>query len=300
MIYKNHMVYPVAIIGAGPAGCAAAIQLRRSGIRFLLIEGNRIGGLVRSANLIENYPGFPFGISGPDLASLFENQLNQLKVNIIHEVVNSLDYDETVYKIDTENGVYLSNNIILASGTRPKPIPIEVSIRLRNKVISDIDPIFGIKNERVLIVGAGDAAFDYALNLAKWNTVEILNHHKTISCLPLLTHRAFALDSISYTDEIIVTGVKSKSVNARLHVMCERKGKQSVIPADYLLFAIGRNPNLSFLSDRIRNNERHLKRSGSLYYAGDVKNGFFRQTVIAAGDGLRAAMEISNALLESQ
>jgi thioredoxin reductase len=82
--------------------------------------------------------------------------------------------------------------------------------------------------------------------------------------------------------------------------MCERKGKQSVIPADYLLFAIGRNPNLSFLSDRIRNNEVHLKRSGSLYYAGDVKNGFFRQTVIAAGDGLRAAMEISNVLLESQ
>jgi thioredoxin reductase len=300
MINQKHALLPVAIIGAGPAGVTAAIQFRRYDISAMLFEKDRIGGLLKSANLIENYPGFPKGVSGSKLIELFKKQLEHTKVEVTHENVLSIDYTDTAFLLETEKNRILASRIIIASGTKPKPIPIDVQDRDRDRIFSEVSPLLNENSKHMVIVGAGDAAFDYALNLAKQNTVTILNHSKSISCLPLIQKRVLENHEISYLNGIAVIGAETNLTTGRLRVACEREGRTEEISADFLLFAIGREPNLGFLSDKIRVNDEQLIKSRILYYAGDVRNGLFRQTAIAAGDGLRAAMQVIFDIAEDQ
>lgn len=145
-----------------------------------------------------------------------------------------------------------------------------------------------------MIVGAGDAAFDYALNLSKRNIVTILNRGDSVKCLELLFNRAVNESRIEYRKGVVVREIKPGEGATRLEVRCEASGGQGIIlfDADYALFAIGRDPNRDFLSDEVRQHERELTEAGRLYFVGDVKNELFRQVAIAAGDGLRAAMQI--------
>ena len=121
-------LHPVAIIGAGPAGLATALQLKRYGVDALLLEGGRVGGLLHNANCVENYPGFPGGISGPQLVRLFIAQAEQTGVSVTHAQVLSLDYSgfsapsdsqEGEFSIQTAERLYRARRVVIASGTRP-------------------------------------------------------------------------------------------------------------------------------------------------------------------------------------
>jgi thioredoxin reductase (NADPH) len=166
-------------------------------------------------------------------------------------------------------------------------------VAARNLVFSDVYHLSSESNKRIVIIGGGDAAFDYALNLTKnRNSVTILNRGRDVKCLRLLWERAVADSAIEYRAETPVSSVefdetppeRGGETVGRLKVQTEA---DESLNADYLLFAIGRIPQVSFLPDEILNN-----RLDSVYFVGDVKNGRFRQAAIAAGDGLRAAMEI--------
>lgn len=284
----------VMIIGAGPAGIAAAIQLRRCGVPTVLVEKERIGGLLWNANLVENYPGFPNGISGPRLVSLFERQLERTGVKVVFDEVKMLDIVENMPIVETCSNVYRSPVVMIASGTKPRPFPLEIPSNVQNRVFSSVCPLLKARGKYVAIIGGGDAAFDYALNLSRRNTVTILNRQKEIQCLPLLWERARACASISYRDGIAVGQIAASETSDSLIVQCEAEGVESTVAADYVIFAIGREPQMDFLSSRVMEREQALIESGQLYYVGDVKNGSLRQTAIAVGDGLRAAMQIYN------
>ncbi|MDP3185374.1 MAG: NAD(P)/FAD-dependent oxidoreductase, partial [Anaerolineales bacterium] len=173
------------IIGAGPAGIATAIQLKRFGLPPILLEKDRVGGLLRNANLVENYPGFPNGIPGPKLIALFEKQTRRVGAEVTFDEVTRLDYDGEVFLVDTTRNTFSAKYVIVATGTKPKPLPIKIPAQVEGKVFSEVWPLAGVKNKRILVVGAGDAAFDYALNLAsRENTVTILNRSHETVCLP--------------------------------------------------------------------------------------------------------------------
>jgi thioredoxin reductase (NADPH) len=291
----------IAIIGAGPAGITAAIQLKRYGFSPLLIEKSRAGGLLRNANWVENYPGFPDGISGPNLTALFERQLQNLGVSIIREEVVQLDVDnEGAFQINTNRNSYRASHVIVSSGTKPKPYPIAIPETARDRVFSEVWPLQDSMKKHIVIAGSGDAAFDYALNLAKQNSVTILNRSKKTSCLRLLRERAARTPGIAYRDGSSVTGVALDATRMKLKIACLHNGTQDEIPADNLIFAIGRESQLDFLSGRIHTEKDKLARDRHLFFAGDVSNGLFRQVAIAAGDGLRAAMAIYADLLEGR
>ena len=112
-------VEPVMIIGAGPAGLTTAIQLKRYGIHPLLFEGEKVGGLLRNANLVENYPGFPKGVSGNKLVHLFTRQAENLHIDVTHEQVLELAYDQDLFQARTAQNVYLSRVAVIATGTKP-------------------------------------------------------------------------------------------------------------------------------------------------------------------------------------
>jgi thioredoxin reductase (NADPH) len=283
----------ITIIGAGPAGMTAAIQLKRYGIPFVFLEKERVGGLLWNANLVENYPGFPAGVSGPKLIGLIEKQMERIGVDVTLDSVVGLQHDGKRFLVKTIRTEYCPRYVIVASGTRPNPIPLVIPDAAKHRVFSDVYHLLDETEKHIVIVGAGDAAFDYALNLTKnRNSVTILNRGGDVKCLGLLWERAMAEPAIEYRAETPIRAVeldgtlpeRGGEIGSRLRARTEA-GES--LETDYLLFAIGRVPQTDFLSANLV--KQNVK---GLYFVGDVQNGLYRQAAIAAGDGLRAAMDI--------
>lgn len=287
----------VVIIGAGPAGIAAALQLHRYGIKPIILEKDKIGGLLRNADLVENYPGFPDGISGVNLTDLFTTQLLN-SVDVIFEEVICLDFHEGVFLIETPERTFHSRLVLVGSGTRAREFSdIEIPENAKRRVFYEIHPILEEKGRRIIIVGAGDAAFDYALNLGHHNDITILNRGENENCLPLLRERAERSPSISYHKQTEISMINGDS-SGELQVECKSPEGTLKFNAHYLIFATGRDPQLDFLSGNLKENAGELEDRGLLYFAGDVKNDIFRQTSISVGDGVMAAMKMSKKITE--
>jgi thioredoxin reductase len=282
----------VAIIGAGPSGLTAALQLSRYGIPTLLFEARRAGGLLWNANLVENYPGFPEGISGPELARLFLQQIEAIGVKVTPHAVNSLTYQKRTFSLFTDDAIYNCRTVVVASGTRPIPFEPElIPAEAQARVYFEAYPLLGMRDAQIAIVGAGDAAFDYALNLSRNNFITILNRSAQEKCLPLLRQRAAASDRITYHSQTRLVQVKLDS-NGQLMLRLESQSGVVDFPADYLIGVLGRRANLDFVSADLLRQASRLEKQGRLYRIGDVANGRYRQTAIAAGQGLLAAMQI--------
>jgi thioredoxin reductase len=315
-------VKDVVIIGAGPAGIATAIHLKRCNIDPVVLEQNEVGGLLRNANWVENYPGFPKGISGLHLRKLFKKQLENIRIKVNFEKVQKLDFHpyhsslsrrkckEELFFTKTNRRVIVSNFAVIASGTKPKKIQdLHISNNIKDRIFHEIYPIRNIRNNKIAIIGAGDAAFDYALTLSKRNEVLILNRRKQAKCIPLLIDRCQKSKSIFYLKNVSIKEIKKGGkklvltcVSPPPHLLHQwggnkrrkisLKDKVFQIYADYVVIAIGREPCLDFIGKSVENNFNNLMKKHRLYLVGDVKNEIYRQTAICVGDGVKAAMKI--------
>lgn len=286
----------VAIVGAGPAGIAAAIYLQRTGLDMILFERDEVGGLLRNANLVENYPGFPNGITGEKLIRRFSMQLKRLGVSVIRTRVNALRHlKNSSFDIETDSGDYMASAVIVATGTKPKRLkPLDSEPLVGNRIFYDVAsvPKERIAGKRFLIVGGGDAAFDYALNLhLRGGKVRIVSRSEP-RCLPLFKRRA------GYKQVDIIIGCEPRSVRCEgneLALICISDEGLKEFKSDYLLVACGREQNMEILDAALvrplRGGGLRVKTSvPGLYLAGDVIHGRYRQTGIAVGDGIQAAM----------
>ena len=286
----------VIIIGAGPAGITAAIQLSRGGLRPLLLEKSHIGGLIKSANLVENYPGFPKGISGVKMAELLKRHLKVHRVDIDFEEAISVDFKDDAFIIKTNNEDYNSDYLIIAPGTKPKEFSVAGWDETYGKcAFKEIYPLLDKQGKHIAIIGGGDAAFDYALNLAKKNQVTINYRADKNSCLPLLQQRAEVNPRILCRANIVLQRIVSLNDCMELHWQTGKLAFSEKV--DYLLTAVGRIPNLDFLGENLKNLSSELERQNRLHVIGDAKNGNFRQMSIAAGEGMKAAMKILNKIV---
>ena len=286
----------VTIVGAGPAGIAAAIYLKRAELHPILLEKNEPGGLLRHAYLIENYPGFPGGISGIKLVELFVEQLHAVEVSITKSAVKHVRHHDDTFLIETDQRRLVSSAIIIASGTTPRKLGIKVSASIVGTHLV-YDPFSiplrgnGVK-KRILVIGGGDIAFDYTLTLLNWgHEVTIISRSKP-TCLPLLQERVIKNGGIIHTvcvpEEIV-------EHHEDILLRCQRNNHVEELPADFILVACGRDPNTSFLSPTLKkciDNNSDIPKTciPGLYFAGDVIRGPYRQTGIAVGDGIHAAM----------
>jgi len=286
----------VAVIGAGPAGVSAAVQLRRSGIDVKLYEADTVGGLVRNANLVENLVGFPEGIAGPELAARLAAHLVAADVEPRYERVLSVAHDDA-FSIRTDRCEIQVRRLIIATGTEPLPLPaVSLPEPAMERVLYEVHTLAGLRGARVAIVGGGDAAFDYGLQLARRNDVLILNRSAQQRCLPLLWARASTCPALRYEGRATVRSIVARGDGVR--IAYDGAHGRRELDADRVLVAVGRRPRLGFLDAALRDRVDELVGSGMLYLAGDVRNGSLRQVAIAAGDGLRAAMVVRRALDE--
>lgn len=278
----------VIIVGAGPAGITAAMQLRRYGLRILMFEQDMVGGLLWHANLVENYPGF-YGI-GAELAGRMAAQLERYEVPVLQERVERVEYSQGMFDLSTADTQISCPFLLLASGTQPKRLQgLTETGNTESRIFYDARPLMGQKNKTFAIIGAGDGAFDYALNLCEHNQVVILNRSKKCRCLPLLRNRAEAC-GVDIWLEVQVTAVQI--VEDKIVLYCLQREQEQTLTVDALLVAVGREPRLDYLSAAMRLGMAKLHDARRLFLAGDVHNGIHRQAAIAAGDGLLAAMNI--------
>jgi len=297
-----HEKVSVVIVGAGPAGIAAGMFLKRAGVEPLLLEEREPGGLLRDANLVENYPGFPGGISGKELASLMVHQMEKLGVRLEKGAATKVSPKDHSFVTETETGTYESDAVIIATGTAPKKLEIEGARELEGQRqfygLSSIgtDDIHG---KRVLVLGGGDAAFDYAINMStRGNSVPIVSR-STASCLPLLLERAEAR-GIEISEGCNPERMMESTDGVRVECTCDDEKK--IFEADIVIVAYGREPRVDMLPPELR---ERIDDSGEgppitgiegLFVAGDVVRGIHRQAAIAAGDGILAAMHVDKLL----
>ena len=287
----------IAIIGAGPAGIAAALQLKRFDLVPYVFEKDRIGGLLWNARRVENYPAFPEGITGAGLAIRFNNHLETFRIPVISEAVISLDYhpQQNCFLLATATETYTADVAIVASGTKPNANDILniVPEQLRQYVVFEIFPILGLTGKNIVIVGAGDIAFDYALHLSKFqgNHITLVYRSERINALPLLVRRVRGIPYITLVSSAVLKKIEKGDVHP-LHLTFKKDDSVISLDADFLVGAIGRVPQTDFISPHLHELEKQLINGEQFYMIGDVKNGHFRQAAIAAGNGIETAMKI--------
>jgi thioredoxin reductase (NADPH) len=275
-----------AIIGCGPAGAACAIQMKRSGLDPVVYEENEIGGTIRLAHQVENYPGFPFGVSGSRLASLIQEACNRWQITVIPEKVLSLKRHGELLRVCTNGSAEDYSRVIVATGTRPKRLNgVSIDEGAREKVIYNILEVKDRRYEKVGILGGGEVAMDYAMHLSTSTEVHVFYRGKRPRSIPLLYDRAREygilfhetgrLESVRAADDQLELVFESGSFNVNA-----------------LLPSIGREPTLDFIAGDLLASREKMREQNKLLFIGDVINGPYRQVAIAAGDGLRLAMEM--------
>ncbi len=258
----------VGIIGAGPAGISAGVQLKRYGLSTLIFEKDRIGGLVRNAYLVENSMLYPQGIKGEDLAKILEKYTAIYALNIIFEKVVRIRREEDFFMVSTPSGDYTFKHLVVATGTRPRRLPFP-------GLKYHVTEMQG-KYDHVLIIGGGEIALDYGLTMSERSRKVTILYRREIKANAYLLEAVKNrrnIELVKDTVQDIVTEGIGKKVLAQSHIF----------NVDEVLVAIGREPNIEIVKGL---------EAPNLWLAGDVKNGIYRQTTIAIGDGIKVAMEI--------
>ncbi|MFX0094855.1 MAG: NAD(P)/FAD-dependent oxidoreductase [Candidatus Hodarchaeota archaeon] len=283
----------VALIGGGPACASAAIQLIRSGIDILLIS-EAIGGTIKNANLIENLIGFPEGITGEEYVKLLTEQLKTNSVPIVQDKVLKLERSpSSSYLITTSKTEVQADIVIVGTGTIPKKLEIEgeeLAFK-KKKLFYEIWRLKPYSNDKdIIIIGSGDVAYDYALNLhRKAKSIKILQRSAKTKSLHILQERVSKKSNIILLKSKIP--IKIQVERNLVTLMTKSEDQPGNIKSDFILVAIGRKPNIDYLSPSLLIEYAEPQQEPTVFFIGDVKNGNYRQVSIAMGDGVKAAME---------
>ena len=255
----------VVIVGAGPAGLAAAKQLKLYGIDPLVYECDQPGGLLLNACSVINYPGVPEGISGRELIKRFI-----LPSRLIPAEVSEVSRTDYLYEIHTADSKVSALCVIVASGTFP--VKISIPGLADNLVHYDVKNITGFSGKSVAIIGGGDAALDYAMSLSSRCTVNVYARGDFSKVVPHLLKKVLLLPAVTLYPESL---------------------PQSYFSEDIIVVAAGRTPRVDFISTNLLSSP---PADGSFHLCGDCNNGIYRQTAIAVGNGVEAAMKVAGYL----
>jgi len=289
----------VAVVGAGPAGVSASIYLKRAGFDVTLFEKNDVGGLLLNAYIVENYPGFPDGIEGKNLCKLMQKHLKKWGINSITKEVKKISIKGTNFLLETNDKKNEYKAVIIATGTKPKELDIPIKKGLiGHKIFYEIkDLLPKIKADDICtVIGGGDAAFDYSLNLAnKCSKINIVFRSKKPKCLSLLEEKVKKYSIIKILPLLVPRRIYEEKGKLVIILNHSEKNKENLkvdkIKSDYILIACGRNPD-----DKLLTKEFKKSNIPGLYIAGDIRTGKFRQTGIAVGEGIYAAMCVESYL----
>jgi len=300
----------VVIIGSGPAGYTAAIYAARANLEPIVFEGffsGPAGGQLMTTTDVENYPGFPEGITGPEMMESFCKQATRFGAIMLREDVESVDLSKRPFTVKGKNHAYEAESVIIATGATAKrlDIPGTREGELWQKgvtacaVCDGAMPIF--RNKPLYVVGGGDSACEEALFLTKYGShVYVVHRRDELRASKIMGDRLINHPSATVIWDHVVVSVTGDNVVEQVTLKNVKTGEESVHEAGGLFFAIGHTPNTSFLDSQIAlhdngyiNVEPGTSKTSveGVFAAGDCQDHVYRQAVTAAGSGCMAALE---------
>jgi len=293
--------YDVIIIGGGPAGLAAGLYAARARRRSLLLERAAAGGWIVNAGLVENYPGFPQGISGLELADLMNEQAKKYGLEVLLAEVTGLELEGERKVIKTAGGDFTARAVIIAGGSdRVKlGVPGEEEFTGRGVAYCAICDAAFFRDVPVAVVGGGNAAIDDALHLTKFAAkVTVIHRRQQLRATPILQERAFAEPKIEFRWDTVVAAVEGGAKVERLRLRNVRNEEEDTLDVSGVFVALGYTPNTGYLKGilpldaggAIIINEKMETGVPGVFAAGDIRASSIRQVVAATGDGATAAV----------
>jgi len=303
------MEYDVVIIGGGPAGLTAGIYSARNGRKSMLIEMGMPGGQAANTDIIENYPGFPHGISGIELMQKFMDQALDFGLELKMAVVQEVDLKSTPKKVITSEGTFLTKTVIIASGAVPKALKVPGEEKFRGAGVSYCAVCDGafFRDKKVVVVGGGDAALEEANYLTKFaREVVIIHRRDAFRAINVYQNRAKANPKISFLLNTVVEEIKGDKKVEKVVVKNLQTGEIKEVATDGVFIFIGTVPRTDFLRNQITLDERGYVITNSelgcsipgVFAAGDVRQKTLRQVSTAVGDGALAAMSAERYIAE--
>jgi thioredoxin reductase (NADPH) len=297
-------VRDLIIIGGGPAGYTAALYAARANLNPLVIEGVTFGGQLMITSDVENYPGYPGGVLGPQMMQDFRGQAERFGAEYLTDDVTEVDFSERPFRVKVGDDEYLARTVIVATGASARQLGLESERALQGRGVSYCavcDAAF-FRGKNVVVVGGGDSAMEEAIFLTKFaDKVTVVHRRDEFRASPIMLDRARANSRIEFithavVDEVLgeegkVTGVKIRDVNS---------GETRDIESDGLFVAVGHDPNTRLFLEQLDHDEAgYLEvQPGStatniagVFAAGDVVDHTYRQAVTAAGTGAMAALD---------
>jgi len=291
--------YELVIIGGGPAGLTAGLYAARAGLNVILIEKIVPGGQVLTTDWIENYPGFPEGISGPDLIQKMTEQVKKFDLNIESNEVISLDLSAPVKKIELGDKTITSHTIIIATGASPSKLDIpgeDIFFGRGLSTCATCDAPF-FKDKIVAAVGGGNTAVQESIFLTKFvKKVYLIHRRDQLRATRILQERAFANDKIEFIWDSILTSIDGLSNVEKITVKNVKTGETKELSVDGCFIWTGILPNTEFLKDQVKVDDHgfiivdsNMQSSvPGVFAAGDVRSTGLRQIVTAVGDAASA------------
>lgn len=299
---RHPEVQECVIIGSGPAGLTAAIYTARAGLTPIVIGGVEFGGQLMTTTLVENYPGFPNGIQGPELVQSFIQQAEKYGAKMQYQNATRVDFSQLPYKVFTDQTSYLTGSVIIAVGSKPRRLGLPAEEQLWGKGVTACATCDGAlyRDQVVAVIGGGDSAMEEALFLTRFaSKVYIIHRRDQFRASKIMQDKVFAHPKIEVVWNSVVDDIKGeKFVEALVLSNTQSKAKTELLVAGIFL-AIGHIPMTNPFVDQVDldqqgyvkvSGEVHTSQSG-VFAAGDVADPTYQQVVTAAGMGCKAAIE---------
>jgi thioredoxin reductase (NADPH) len=304
-----HAARQVVIVGSGPAGLTAAIYAARANLNPLVIEGepssssDQPGGQLMLTTDVENYPGFPEGIQGPELMMRFRQQAQRFGAEFLTEKATKVDLTSRPFKVYVHDDVYEAQALIVSTGAQSLLLGLDAEKRLMGHGLSTCATCDGFffRGQHIAVVGGGDSAVEEATFLTRFaDKVTLIHRRDTLRASKIMQDRAFANPKIEFLWDTVVADLVGDERVEGVRVRNVKSGGESTLPVTGVFVAIGHRPNTDLFADLLdRDDDGYLlTRDGStatnvegVFACGDVQDRVYRQAITAAGTGCMAAID---------
>lgn len=303
----------VVVIGSGPAGLTAALYTARAQLETVVITGPQLGGQIATTHDVENFPGFPDGVQGPELAEKFRSQAERFGATFDYDLVTEVDFTKgSPFTVKTHSNEYLADAVVVTIGASPKTLNIPGEREFTGRGVSYCATCDGFffRGKDIFVVGGGDSALQEAIFLTKFaNTVTIVHRRDTLRASVALQTRAFANEKIRFIYDSVLEEVKGVDGIVKSAVVRNLKTGEAVDqPIDGVFVFIGYTPNSAVFGGQIETdpqgyvivNDRMRTNVEGVFAGGEIHDDVFRQAITAAGQGCAAALMAINWLGERE